>query len=119
MRRVDLPSFPLTSHCVRFAFRMPPVWLRRSVSKWRSFSVFAFDYPLVCNWFSCGYRNGFRLEPPAECARPLRSQRWNLICGLVAIASVILPIALVREATASYAFGVQASWTASQVGEVF
>lgn len=51
MRIVNLFSFLLTPHCVRFAVRMPPFWLRRRVCNWRRFSVFAFDYPLICNCF--------------------------------------------------------------------
>lgn len=61
MRIVDRFSFLLTSHRVRFVAPMPPLWLRQRVSKWSSFSVFAFDYPLVCNWFVGGYLDGFRM----------------------------------------------------------
>ena len=78
MRRVDLFPFRLTSHCIRFAVPMVPVWLRWSVCNRRRCSVFALDYPLVWNRFSCRYSewSSMGVSPSAGPARPMRS--WNL-----------------------------------------
>lgn len=103
MRIIDRLSFLLTSNRVRFAAAMPVVWLRRRVSKWSSFSVFAFDYPLVCNWFVRGYLDGFRLGMNATDRRCVATVRPALESDteLVAIYSVTSPFALMREASAS------------------
>ena len=103
MRIVDRFSFLLTSHRVRFVAAMPPLWLRRRVSKWSSFSVFAFDYPLVCNWFVRGYLDGFRMGMNATdrtCAATVQPALES-DTALVAIHSVTSPFALMREASAS------------------
>lgn len=103
MRIVDRFSFLLTSHRVRFVVAMPPLWLRRRVSKWSSFSVFAFDYPLVCNWFVRWYLDGFRMGMNATdrtCAATVQPALES-DTALVAIHSVTSPFALMREASAS------------------
>jgi hypothetical protein len=54
MRRVGPSFFLLTSHCVRFAAAMAPVWVRGSTWNRRRVNHFGFDYPLDCSWFCIG-----------------------------------------------------------------